>query len=263
MPNTFIDNRDAWLRLSEIDYLGQFVKVWLAFNAYYRSAYSENQDRKIINELKHNSNPIGNAIRPLLEAESEEAEQLKNDIGLLYNRLENYEIRTGKNEKEQRITFSNVFLRDKPACVEAENFNGTHVTVERNPNNTIHSSVINRKGNQILSVNQQRHNFSELTLDTDYQNLNANQKRLLETVYEKCNPKEFGNLLNASSGLDLITCGSYNFYCCREDLFAAVVEIIYLMRCHLFHGELSPTKQASECYEPAYRIVRKFLECIN
>jgi len=51
MPNMFIENRDAWLRMSDIDSLGQFVKSWLAFNAWYRSAYNEAQDSKIIHEI--------------------------------------------------------------------------------------------------------------------------------------------------------------------------------------------------------------------
>lgn len=29
------------------------------------------------------------------------------------------------------------------------------------------------------------------------------------------------------------------------------------------HGELSPSRQASECYEPAYRNVRWFLNCVS
>jgi hypothetical protein len=64
MPNTFIDNRDRWLLLSEVDYLGQFVKAWLAFNAWYRSAYNEHRDRMIINEFKWQPNPIMNRMRP-------------------------------------------------------------------------------------------------------------------------------------------------------------------------------------------------------
>jgi len=66
MPNTFVDHRDAWLRMSDIDYLGQFVKSWLAFNAWYRSAYSETQDRKIINEMKWQANPVLSKLRPML-----------------------------------------------------------------------------------------------------------------------------------------------------------------------------------------------------
>jgi len=68
MPSTFTDHRDRWLQMSEIDYLGQFVKAWLAFNAWYRSAYSETTDRKIIEEIKwSNPSPIGSKFRPLGE----------------------------------------------------------------------------------------------------------------------------------------------------------------------------------------------------
>ncbi len=60
-----------------------------------------------------------------------------------------------------------------------------------------------------------------------------------------------------------ITCGTHTFRCGTDFLFAGVVEVIYQMRCSLFHGELAPTREASECYEPAYRIVRRFLKSVT
>ena len=60
-----------------------------------------------------------------------------------------------------------------------------------------------------------------------------------------------------------IKCGAYGFNCGKEALFAGVVETVYQMRCTLFHGELIPTKDAVSCYEPAFRIVRRFLECVT
>ncbi len=263
MPNTFIDNREAWLRLSEIDYLGQFVKVWLAYNAWYRNAYSEQRDRKIINELKWNSNPVGNVLRPLLQTQSEEAQQFRSDIGLLHHRLENYEIRTGKEDKEQRITFHRVFLRDRPPALVTERPNGCQHSVERRQNGHVETIVLNRSNTQILQLTQQRYNFSELEANPNYISLTRNQQSCLRSLYERSGPREIADLLVAQRAESSITCGSYNFYCEREELFAAVIEIIYLMRCHLFHGELAPTRQATECYEPAYRIVRKFLSCVS
>ena len=114
MPNTFIDNRDAWLRMSDIDYVGQFVKTWLAFNAWYRSAYAETQDRKIMNEIKWQGNPVLSRLRPMLETNSEEGEQFRAEIGLLHNRLDGYEIHAGKSAEKSRITLRAVFLRDNP-----------------------------------------------------------------------------------------------------------------------------------------------------
>ena len=262
MANTFIENREAWLRLSDIDYLGQFVKVWLAFNAWYRSAYSESQDRKIINELKWNSNPIGHALRPFIETQSEDAEQFRSDIGYLHHRLEHYEIQTGKDDAKQRITFRKVFLKDRLPRVEFDNSYGFSFKVERKHAGGMESTVINKSGNPIFQHAQVKYDLAELAAQQGFVALRSNQQNCLRELYEKSAPKEIVDLLS-SRELPVIKCGSYSFYCNREELFAAVVEVVYLMRCHLFHGELSPTRQASECYEPAYRIIRRFLNCLS
>jgi hypothetical protein len=262
MPNTFIDNREAWLRMSEIDYLGQFVKVWLAFNAWYRSAYSETQDRKIINELKWNSSPVGNALRPLIATHSEEAEQFRSDIGLLHHRLEHYEIHTGKDDAKQRITFRRIFLRDRAPRIEQEDSWGFKVSVERKPNNAVESVVRNRGNAAIFQHQQAKYDLSELVALASFSALSEKPRGCLKGLYERSSPKELADLL-ANRGSAPVKCGSYSFYGTREELFAAVVEVIYLMRCHLFHGELSPTRQASDCYEPAYRIIRRFINCVS
>lgn len=263
MPNTFIDNREAWLRMSEIDYLGQFVKVWLAFNAWYRSAYSETQDRKIINELKWNSSPVGNALRPLIETQSEDAEQFRSDIGFLHHRLEHYEINTGKDEAKQRVTFRKIYLKDRPPRVEQDNSYGFAFKVERKQNGAIESTVLNKSGSSILFYAQTKHDLLDLCAQQNFVSLRPNQQSCLRELYEQAAPKEVADLLSTARNSTPIKCGLYSFYCSREELLAAVVEAVYLMRCHLFHGELSPTRQASECYEPAYRIVRRFISCVS
>lgn len=112
MPNLYIENRDRWEQLSAVDFLGAFANAWLAFNAWYRNAYGEHQDRKIINAFKDEPNVVRNRFVPLLTAEGEEAEQLRGAIGLLHHRLENYHLHTGKGTTRERISFSNVYLRD-------------------------------------------------------------------------------------------------------------------------------------------------------
>jgi len=263
MPNSFIDNREAWLRMSEIDYLGQFVKVWLAFNAWYRSAYSETQDRKIINELKWNSSPVGNALRPLIETQSEDAEQFRSDIGFLHHRLEHYEINTGKDENKQRITFRRIFLKDRQPSVEEGASHGYTFRVERKSHGAIESTVQNKSGSNVLSVAQAKHDLPDLCGKPCFAALSTKQQNTLKKLYESTAPKEFVDLLSQGRSQTAIKCGSYSFYCSREELFATVVEVVYLMRCHLFHGELTPTRQSSECYEPAYRIVRRFINCVS
>jgi hypothetical protein len=124
MPNTFIENREAWLRMTETDYIGHVIKAWLAFNAWYRSASSEHQDRKIIDDLKWQPNSILNRLRPLLTVSSEEAEQFRAEIGLVHHRLQAYEIHSGKGEHKERISFTQVFLKQNPPGVKTDKSHG-------------------------------------------------------------------------------------------------------------------------------------------
>jgi len=110
---------------------------------------------------------------------------------------------------------------------------------------------------------QAKHDLVDLCAQQSFASLRPNQRNCLRELYERASPKEIVDLLDAARSSTSIKCGSYTFYCSREELFAAVIEAVYLMRCHLFHGELSPTRQASECYEPAYRIVRRFINFVS
>lgn len=265
MPNTFTDNRDRWLLLSEVDYLGQFVKAWLAFNAWYRSAYTETQDRKIINEFKWQSNPVLNKLRPLLNNDitSEEAEQFRSEIGLLHHRLQNYEVHTGKGAEKERITLENIYLRDNAPCAKNEAEQGYGFFVERATNGQMKVEVKNRKGVVVLNHPHARHDFTQIEAQAGFTGLTNNLKGYLRGIYHEdaMKPKLVANLTTGAAAP--VKCGSYEFKCTPDFLFAGVVESIYLMRCTLFHGELNPTKDSNACYEPAYYIVRRFLLCIT
>ena len=98
-----------------------------------------------------------------------------------------------------------------------------------------------------------------------YQQLTPNLQAFLRHLYEEAAPIWTCDL-TTHQDLDPntrdIKCGAYAFRCGKDALFAGVVEAVYQMRCTLFHGELVPTKDAIACYEPAFRIVRRFLECV-
>lgn len=264
MPNTFIENREAWLRMSDIDYVGQFVKAWLAFNAWYRSAYSETQDRKIINEFKWQSNSVLTTLRPKLEAQSDEAVQFRSEIGLLHQRLENFELLSGKGTKK-RITLRNVFLRENPPGQKADDRYGILFSVELLASKQVAVKVTRKRGGTpLLTMPAASHNHSALSETTGFQDLSTAQKNILRRLYTEASPSWFCDLTSYSDpepGSLALQCGAYQFRCGKDVLFAGVVEVLYEMRCTLFHGELAPTKEAVVCYEPAFRIVRRFLDC--
>lgn len=265
MPNTFIDNRDAWLRMSDIDYVGQFVKVWLAFNAWYRSAYTETQDRKIINEFKWQANPVLNTLRPKLESAADDAVQFRAEIALLHHRLSNYEVTGGKGDDKTRIWFRRVFLcENAPFANEADRY-GFLFHAELLANRQVSASVERKNGGQVLvSVPAGPHDVNALVALPDYiNNLSVPQQTVLRQLYVETCPFWFCDLTtHTEPDAEEIQCGAFTFRCGRDALFAGVVETLYCMRCTLFHGELAPTKEAVACYEPAYRLVRRFLDCV-
>ena len=260
MPNTFIDNRDRWLQMSEVDYLGQFVKAWLAFNAWYRSAYNETQDHKIIEEIKWLPNQIASHLRPLLGLESEEAEQFRSEVGLLHHRLERYELHHGKGDEKTRIRLSNVVIRTEPPTIEGFTYRNWSFEIERDNNNNVRVVIRRPGGAEIVNIGNHRYDPTLLEANGNFGTLTENLKSRCRTCYKKVNPYIQRDLKDG--GEEPISCGAVQFRCGPEFLFAGVVEVIYLMRCSLFHGELVPTREASECYEPAYRIVRRFIRSI-
>jgi hypothetical protein len=60
-----------------------------------------------------------------------------------------------------------------------------------------------------------------------------------------------------------IIAGDIEFRCTDKQVFFAIIEVIYSMRNALLHGELQPHEQAFAAYEPAYRIVMKFLDTLR
>ena len=270
MPNPYIDNATRWLDLSEVDYLGHFVKAWLAFNAWYRSAYTHTADRAIIDELKWQHNVVSSKLVPLLTKSSQEAEQFRSNIGILHHRLENYGIYTGKGAEKKRITFKNVYLK-KNNSITAKNENKYRMNYLVVPDTVknpmpITCKVINSGGIQVFHLIQTKYDPTELENSADFTNrLNAMQQGYLKALYQKMNPILTVDLTNYATDHRQvpIQAGTYQFRCTQEELFAGVCEIIYQMRNTLFHGELVPSREATACYEPAYNIVRKFLMCIS
>jgi hypothetical protein len=192
---------------------------------------------------------------------SEEAEQFRAEIGLLHQRLSTYELHTGKGENKERICLTNIAVRSEPAFHEVEKYYGYECEVERIGNGQVTLTVKNRSGTVVVNHQVTKHEVAALRADPGYATLRENLKRWVLAKYELASPRLFRNLLEGSDSP--IDCGTYRFLCGADFLFAGIVEVVYQMRCSLFHGELVPTREASECYEPAYRIVRRFLESIS
>lgn len=261
MPGGYTESVRKWLELAEIDYVGPFVKAWLAFNAWYRSVYTHKTDRAILEEFRWQPNVIRNKLVPLLGQSSEEGEQLRAHIGDLHHRLERYHIHSAHGGGWERVTFTSVFLRTRvPAPVSQSRYGWTHSVTPGGGNHAQLTVIVQRNGTMALTLTQARYDITELQSHADFQRLSANKQGILLAVYRQMNPRIIANLTDHEG--PCISCGAYSFRCSHEDLFAGLCEVLYSMRCSLFHGELVPDREAVACYEPAYRIIKRFLSSI-
>jgi hypothetical protein len=262
MPNPYIDNANRWRELSEIDYFSYFIKAWIPFNAWFRNAYDpDHSERQIINALKSDGNVVRSRIMRLLRQNDEEATEFKGNLARLHNRLENHEL----SNRGDRITFTKCDVGTNNLNQVHETYDRITYSVERGtvraPGNQVLSVVLTSTGVQRYQLLQPRYDVNGIQSDNRFQNiLSQNQRAQLIIRYQRINPRLEVNLLDTANGG--VEVGVYRFCANPEHIFAGLMEIIYGLRCVLFHGEVVPTREINNIYEPAYHILRRFLQSI-
>ena len=192
--------------------------------------------------------------------------QARSEIGLLHQRLENFELHSGKEPNKKRITFRNVYLKDNLPSEKSDDRYGILFRVEPLPDRRVPVSVTRKRGGAaLLAAQHTKHDAAALAAEPGFQCLSPPQKEVLRRLYEEASPQWFCDLTTYEDPVpnrSVQQCGAYQFRCGKETLFAGLIEVLYEMRNTLFHGELVPTKEAVICYEPAFRLVRRFLDCV-
>ncbi len=265
MP-TFNENAHIWKDLSDIDYFTQFIKAWLAFNAWMRNAYSDiGSERALLDSVKEQSNPVRNKIRSLLENTSDDGKSFRNHIADLHTRLEHTHLISRKNSIERRTTFVKMLSKNITNEDSFEYRTSRYVLkryVAGSEKGKIEIKVLEKdSGTLVFELEQEAYDLDRLEANQSFQRLTEERKRKVRVAYKTIAPyKEISWL--AGRDEDFIKIGSYQFKNDINGLAATIVEIIYQMRCLLFHGELVPKKEFNLVYEPAYKIVKIFLDAV-
>lgn len=262
-----------WMNRAEIDYIGPFIKAWAAFNAWYRHASGARKDIDGLRYVKQNPNPVRNAIMPLLRAaqrdgngdliaDPEPAQKFKLLIRDLHVCLDNFHIEVMRDEVVERISFRSVCLGRGVNLPQTTNAYGLRYTVEKA--NGQWKSTVRADANAAdvrAEILQDGFDLDGLQGHDRYAALSPNQRATLLDLYRRCDPRPMTDLF---AGRDnQIMAADVEFRCSDQQLFDALIEVIYGLRNTLLHGELQPHEQAFAAYEPAYRIVMKFLSCVR
>lgn len=268
LPN----NARLWKERAEIDYIGPFVKSWAAFNAWFREEAASRKDRVGLEYLKTRVNPVRSEIIPLLRPrengpdgrlrpDNEEAQELKLLIADLHRFLEVYQIEVARDDDVlERITFTSVAIRPRVQLPQSTINRAITYTVDKQ-NSRWTSTVTNRGGQVAATITQADYDEAALIVHPQYAALSATMQGHLRGLYQVCCPRPLTNLLVGAE--NPIAAGDLEFRCTSEELFFGLVEVIYALRNSLLHGELQPDERAFRAYEPAYRIVMRFLDCVR
>lgn len=250
-----------WMNRAEIDYIGPFVKAWAAFNAWFRHASAQAQERAMLDWVKGQPNPVRRGVLALLRNENHtaEAQALKLAISDLQIRLDGIHFEVTRKGINEQISLRSVCIAPKYFNRERLERNGQEYKAEKIAGGDIKITVTSvRTGTVKFMHVQALYEPSAVYGHADFTaNLSSAQQTTLREVYDGCNPRPMRDLLRGGTGS--LQVGTMEFQCSSEELLSGLIETIYAMRNALLHGEVDPDPRVLSCYEPAYRIVMLFL----
>jgi hypothetical protein len=254
-----------WMSRAEIDYIGPFVKAWAAFNAWFRPASAQQQERAMLDWVKGQPNPVRRGVLALLRNDNDttEAQALKLAVSDLQIRLDGIHFEVTRKGVNEQISLRSVCIAPKHFNRERIERSGQEYKAERVAGGSIQVTVASiRNGNVKLQHVQLQYDPNEVYGSPGFAaNLSEAQQTNLRQFYDGCNPRPMRDLLRG--GADRLQLGAMEFQCTTEELLSGLVETIYAMRNALLHGEVDPDPRVLACYEPAYRIVMLFLGCVR
>lgn len=273
MPN-LPESARLWYERAEIDYIGPFVKGWAAFNAWFRHASGSRRDFEALRYVKENANPVRSAIIPLLRPaqtdghgnvlpDDERAQKFKLLVRDLHVALDNFQIEVAREDVLERISFRAVCLGRGPTLPQTQDNYGLRYRIEKIAGGSWKCTVRSATNDADLraDIELDSYDIAGLQGHAQYAGISPAQRATLLDLFRRCDPRPMSDLFVGD--YPRIIAGGVEFRCTDEQLFFAIIEVIYSMRNALLHGELQPHEQAFATYESAYRIVMKFLDALR
>lgn len=248
-----------WIKKIEInvDYYSVFITAWIAFNSWYRSEYSERTDRDIIEKIKTQSNRFKGYIETLLDENnnSEESVNFKVDMKKLQMALSNAAIVTQERGGVcSQISFSEIAINNPKSLSEGD-YRQTHYKIQRTGSKVV--TLVCRKNNTtdiLFYFEQNMYQETELDIHADFQRLGEEQRGQCKAFYKEICPYVIESVLTKDQENNVM------FISERAKVSRGIIEVLYLLRCSLMHGEVSPDSNSGEVYKCAYNILKAILK---
>ena len=247
----YIGNEQRWKRLIEVDWLGQYAKTWVAFNAWYRNSFDLNSDREIINAIKNDEGYICSKIENYLSGNGSDQKSFQLDVANLHRSLSDTIVKS----KDERISFeATVDYQHAKSVDEKRNNVSYKIEIDKDKNERI-VTITNSNGTQIFFQTISRKNENDGPDTQQFANLSEAQQRTLKAFLDESTP--IHNLLDHHG--DYLEIGGFKFINNTNLIARAIIEILYQLRNALFHGEITPDSDTQEVYQPAYLILKSII----
>ena len=270
---TYIENELQWKQLVEVDWLGQYVKAWVSFNAWYSNSFKHPEegkrfkDREVIEKIKNDEGNVRSKIERLLSGDGHNQKYFQTNLANLHNAL---------GDGTVKLNGVPVSFKEIEDYESAKHINkkrsGIHYKIKINPGNRNRSiTVKNRSGAEIFNetitlVDEEKFRgvrwFEALREEGYFATLNHHQMNCLRTYIRESTPVH--DLLYTHDGnstdtdAPYIAIGSYKFINNEVLIARSLIEILYKLRNALFHGEVVPNN-VQNVYQHAYLILKSII----
>lgn len=267
MPNNFVDHKDRWLLISrgDFDYSLLFIKAWLPFNAWYCNTYPDknNKDRPILEEIKTDNNLFRTRLVSLLEGEDDESYFFRKNLVLLHNLLERCKV----PDLQKQISFRKINFRINPNNIFLKNFRGFTFKIELitpvPPNNyRIKIDIIDSGNRNVFLYHHTKYDKIHLKNDSNFKSLSTKNQDIILKGFDYINPVYKEDLVVQKKSESYKKIHEVLFINDTNILSQAIIEILYSLRCILFHGEIQPSKDNLKIYEPSYYMLNLLLKSL-
>lgn len=238
----------------KVDYFSAFMKAWIAFNAWYNEEIEGNSDKARIENIANHTNRFKTYTMNLINSGDTDGNTFRENVAKLHEALLKAAITTQEYiGVKQAVSFASVAVKNANSkeCFKYRNVqyecsrtHGKILTIVSNLNTKV----------ETLNYEQDEHNVESLKQQSDFMKLTLSQREKCLECYEKLTPYITTSVLS-SSETNAKQFGAYCFINDASKISQAIITILYMLRCCLAHGDVSPDEASNNVYKYAYEVL--------
>lgn len=239
----------------KVDYFSAFMKAWIAFNAWYNFSgeVTGKSDKERIEYIASQTNRFKSYTMNLINAEDADGSAYRGNIAKLHESLLDAAITTQEYiGVRQSVSFSEVAVKNANNRAQKDYYQH-HYECTRAHGKTKTVVTAKTTGTIIFSFEQEGYDIDVLRQQSDFIALTSTKKEQCEKCYEQLIPYHITSVLSTEQNAKKM--GAYSFVNDAGKISEAIVIVLYMLRCCLAHGDISPDESANEVYKYAYEVL--------